>query len=520
MKKTLTINISGTVFHIEEDAFDKLQDYLLSLKHHFENQSGGNEILQDIETRIAELLQEKMAGVQEVVTQEWVDEVIDRMGQPADFGDQEEETEKTTTKTEKTKKRLYRDGESRVLGGVCSGLSAYFDIDPVILRILFVALIFLGVGISAFLYLILWVVVPKASTTAQRLEMRGEDATITNIQKSVQEEVTEVKKSFSKMNDSEAVKRGKNLAGKAVTSMATGVGRLLAVVLGVFFMFIGFLGFVAFMVSVILGGTVFNSTVSGVNADVDLSGFLGFVVNPGIVNVSILLAVLLVGIPLLAILFLGTKLVFRYKTNNRMIGLGAFGIWLVALLIMISITAGQVSNFSQQNSTSLAKPLTELKCKTLTVEIGSTPENVSYDEDVHLEDFTIVKQNNENVLAGSPTIRIEPTTAADFSVVVSKKSRGKNAADLQNNLKNIQYDFTGKDSTLLLNRYFTLGNGSKWRKQEVVVTLKVPAGKQVHLNNNLDQVNLDAVNVNNLWSKEMVGKTWTMTPEGLTIKEQ
>lgn len=519
MKKTLSINISGSVFHIEEDAFEKLQDYLHSLKHYFETQSGGNEILQDIETRIAELLQEKITDSQEVVTLEWVEEVTARMGQPADFAEQEEEAEKTTTKAERTKKRLYRDDESRVLGGVCSGLSAYFDIDPVILRILFVALIFLGVGISALLYLILWIVVPKARTTSQRLEMRGEAATISNIQKSVQEEVNDVKKSFSKINNSETVQRGKNLAGKAVTNVASGLGRVIAVVLGVFFMMVGFLGFISFMASMILGTAVFNSTVSGINSDVDLSGFLGFVVNPGVVNISIMLAVLLVGIPLLGVLFVGTKLVFRYKTNNRMIGLGALGIWIVALLIMISITTGQISNFRQQNSTSMAKPLTELKCKTLKVELGEAPENVSYDENVHLEDFAIVKQNNQNVLAGSPTIRIEPTTATDFSVVVSKKSRGKNAADVQNNLQNIQYEFTGKDSLLVLNRYFTLANNSKWRKQEVVVTLKVPSGKQVNLAGNLDQVNLDIVNVNNIWSKEMVGKTWTMTLEGLTIKE-
>ena len=218
MKKTFTINISGTVFHIEEDAFEKLQVYLQSLKDYFATQSGGQEILDDIELRIAELLQEKMAEGQEAVTAEWVDEIMHRMGNPEDFTDQEQPENAGTRpqpKGEKTKKRLYRDDENRVLGGVCSGMSAYFDIDPVFLRILFVLLIFLGVGVSAIVYLILWIVVPKAQTTTQRLEMRGEEATITNIQKTIQEEASEVKKSFSKINDSEAVRKGKGLINKA-----------------------------------------------------------------------------------------------------------------------------------------------------------------------------------------------------------------------------------------------------------------------------------------------------------------
>ena len=202
-----------------------------------------------------------------------------------------------------------------------------------------------------------------------------------------------------------------------------------------------------------------------------------------------------------------------------MIGLGAFGRWLVALVAMIAITAGQVSNFSQKNSSTSVKTLSGLNCKTLKIELAASPESVETDENIHIEDFTIVKQNGENVLAGVPTLRIEATTAPDFSVVISKESRGKSATEIQSNLNNIQYDFTSKDSTLVLNRFFILGDQAKWRKQGVLVTLKVPTGKQVQLGNELDQLHFDFDNVNNIWSKEMVGKTWTMTPEGLTIKE-
>ena len=331
-----------------------------------------------------------------------------------------------------------------MLGGVCSGMSAYFNIDPIILRILFVLLIFFGVGVSAIVYLILWIVVPKARTTAQRLEMRGEDATISNIQKTVQEEVSDVKRSFSKMNGSAPVQRGRDLAnkaGQATVHVAKGMGRLVAVFFGSLFIVVGFFGFIAFVASLALGGTLFYSSVSGMNPEMSLSGFLGFIVSPGLVSISILLAVLVVGIPLLAVFFVGTKLVFRFKTNNRRIGLGAFGIWLVALIVLMGVTAGQVKNFSQKNTNTSAKALTGMNCKTLSIAVGAVPELVTTDENIHIDDFAVVKQNGENVLAGSPTLRIEPTTASDFSVVISKQSRGRNAAEIQNNLSNIQYSF-------------------------------------------------------------------------------
>jgi len=352
--------------------------------------------------------------------------------------------------------------------------------------------------------------------------MRGVDATISNIQKTVQEEVDEVKNSFSKINRSESVKKGKdfaNKAGQATVQVAKGLGRVVAVFFGSLFILTGFLGLVTAMVSLAIGGSVFHSSVSGINSGIDINGLLGYVVSPGLVSVSILLMVLLVGIPLLAILFVGTKMVFRYKTNNKLIGLGAFGIWLVALVAMIAVTAGQVNNFSQKNTISSVKQLNCQTVKALRLELGTSPESIENDSDVRLEDFILIKSNGENVLAGKPSLRIESTPAPDFSVVISKQARGRNAAEVQNNLNLIQYDFSGKDSTLVLNRFFTIGNQAKWRKQEVQITLKVPVGKQVCLGKDLDQLHFDFDNINNIWTKEMTGKTWAMTPEGLSVKE-
>jgi Putative stress-responsive transcriptional regulator len=517
MKRTVTINIRGSVFHIEEDAYQKLSEYLEDLAQHFAGQEADQEILQDIESRIAELLQNKTQEGNEAITDEMVVDVIHRMGNPKDFMD-EDEANSAKVNAEmpkaKVKKRLYRDGENRVLGGVCSGMSAYFNIDPVFLRILFVLLIFLGVGVSGFIYLILWVVVPKAKTTAQKLEMKGEEATIRNIKKSVQEEMSEVKKSFAENGGSEMISQGKRVG----ITVANGLGRFLAVLVGSLFIVAGFFGFIFFLISVALGNTVLHATISGIHPDVDVSGILGFMVSPGTVSLALLLLVLVIGIPLLALLFVGTKMVFRYKTNNKAIGLGAFGIWLVALLSLAAVGVGQADNFKQKSSATISRILDAKQVKTLYINLNTASEDVN-EGAAKFDDFELIKQDNKLVIAGHPEVKIESTSAPDFSVVLSKQARGKNNADAQKNLNGIAYNFTSKDSTLYLDRFFTLENQEKWRKQELVVTIKVPVGKHVFLGKGLEAMNLDIANLDNIWDKEMVDKTWEMTTEGLSLKK-
>src|SRR5680860_983040 len=160
MKKTFTINISGTVFHIEEDAYEILQKYLINLKNHFGGGEEGKEIIADIEARIAEIFSEKSSDDKKVVTIDWVNEIIEIMGKPEDFEEQEDDEEPYAGEA-KRKRRLYRDPDHRVFGGVCGGLGAYFNMDPVILRIIFAVLLLITSGAAFLAYIILWIAVPK-----------------------------------------------------------------------------------------------------------------------------------------------------------------------------------------------------------------------------------------------------------------------------------------------------------------------------------------------------------------------
>ena len=200
MKKTSTINLSGIVFHIDDEAFDRLRAYLDSIEKHFSNGEESREILSDIEARIAEIFRTRINNNKQVIILKDVEEMISIMGKPEDFGDPDTENEEKSGKQYNSgikNKRMYRDTDNRILGGVCSGMGAYFQIDPNIIRGLFIVafLIFLS---GLFLYVILWIVIPEAKTTAQKLEMQGESVNISNIGKKVKDEFENVKENVKK----------------------------------------------------------------------------------------------------------------------------------------------------------------------------------------------------------------------------------------------------------------------------------------------------------------------------------
>ena len=196
MKKTLSINIRGIVINIDEDAYKMLNDYLAEINRHYKNQSGHEDIMNDIENRIVELFQLKLNDKKQVVTIADVEEVIGVLGRPSDFEQElQDDAPSPSGKRKKGPKRLYRDPENRVAGGVCSGLGAYFSIDPVWFRLAFVVAVLIG-GSGVLLYLILWIVLPPARTVSERLEMRGDPINIDNIEKSVKEEMHDVREKF------------------------------------------------------------------------------------------------------------------------------------------------------------------------------------------------------------------------------------------------------------------------------------------------------------------------------------
>ena len=192
MKVTVNINLGGYAFNIDEDAYERLRQYMKNLEKEFSGESSAAEIMTDIEGRIAELFRMRLNSYKQVITMKDVEEVMAILGSPEAISGNGTSDEPPP----RSQRRIYRDSDRRVFGGVCAGISAYLDWDPIIMRIIFALLIFAG-GFGLALYLILWIVLPEAKTTAQKLEMRGDAVNIENIRESVKKEFDTVKK---KMN--------------------------------------------------------------------------------------------------------------------------------------------------------------------------------------------------------------------------------------------------------------------------------------------------------------------------------
>ncbi len=203
MKTTITINLGGIVFHIDDDAYEMLHTYLLAVEKQFISEEERKEVMTDIEARLSELFTEILANKRDVIMKEDVSKVVEIMGEPEDFID-DETTEQSfnsarsesrkSNYNQKGTRKLYRDPDNRLLGGVCSGIGSYLNVDSLIIRIVFVLLAIPGMGSGLIIYLILWIAIPEAHTTAQKLEMRGEPITIENIKKAVRDEFETVKK--------------------------------------------------------------------------------------------------------------------------------------------------------------------------------------------------------------------------------------------------------------------------------------------------------------------------------------
>ncbi len=193
MKKTTTVNIGGRIYHIDDDAYEMLNSYLMRVKDEIKTTEGFTEIYEDIESRIGELFAEKLKVSHEIITLQDVQDIIRIMGQPGDISGNS--TNEKFNSGYSSGRRMYRDPDNRMIGGVCSGLAAYWRADPTIIRVIFIILFFFGMA-GGLIYIILWIILPEAKTVAQKLEMRGEPVNLSNMKDFIKEEFENVKRSF------------------------------------------------------------------------------------------------------------------------------------------------------------------------------------------------------------------------------------------------------------------------------------------------------------------------------------
>ncbi len=526
MNKTVTINISGIIFHIEEDAYEKLSKYLNTIKGYFSNTDGGNEIMSDIEARIAEMLQAKTSAIKQVVLMADVDSVIEVMGRPEEFADgseqkaEEKKTEQTYSSNENIKKRLFRDPDHKAVGGVCSGIAAYFNVDIIWIRLAMFLLLFFG-GLSFWVYIILWIVIPEAKTTADKLAMHGEKIDINNISKTVKEEAEQLKNRVSSGNFFDRL-------GDFLKDFFTIFGKFFVRLVGLILLFFGVVFMLGFMSS------IFGFSIAGTSADVNDWINLVFVDRSHYTMAAFGL-ILFFGIPIIMMIYGGIKLLFKIHYSNRWLNIGAGLIWLIGFIIVLFVGIKTGRDFSdsgkvkeqvavQSQRDTITLTLTKGKELLAALNMNET-EYDDYDEDGNYRrgkrrhsDYIIAtndKDVKQKMIVGYGSLSIIPSASNTFEMFVVKKSRGEDKRTAVDRAKSIRYKVLQNDSVISFDEVFTVSTEDKFRVQEVQVILKVPRGKVIMLDKSLEHFIYDIENVTNTFDGDMVGRRWIMTNDGL-----
>ena len=515
MNKTVTVNIGGIVFHIDENAYERFKQYLEAIRGHFTTSDGRDEIMQDIESRIAEMFQERIGDIKQVITLEDVEEVTRQMGKPEDFADDHNQVrEEEAMPSSKIRKRLFRNPDDKLLGGVCSGISSYFDVDPVWIRLAF-AFVFFVFGSGFLIYIILWIVIPEAKTTAEKLQMRGEPITVGNIERNVREEMDQLK---NRVND--LSKDGGRKAGTVVGRIFEAIGEIFKFIfivigklLAVFFLFIGA------VISFALFVTIFA-----------LAGFPGTHIPQFLLKVfasgsQITLAyfgiALLIGIPALMLAYLGARMLFNIRKGSRIVGFTALGLWLVGLAICSVIGMKIGREFSERGNIRHDIQLASTSNHYLHVESDVT-KNLEKDYDHENDDwegeFDIIQKKDTLY---SSNVKLDIVKSHNDSVYLSEiyYSYGANHKEAVENATNIRYSFSQMDTVLRLSRYFSINNFERFRGQKVQLILKIPVGASIFMDENLANLIYDIENIQNIYDRNMLGHVWTMTDKGLSCPE-
>jgi len=528
MKKTLTVNISGQVFHIDEDAYKILNDYLESIRQHFAKTQGGDEICSDIEARISEMLREKVSDQKQVVTIEDIGQIIKTIGEPGEFGsDAFEEPKGTRQKTPggPAPKRLYRDPEHAMLGGVCSGLAAYFHTDMVWFRLGFVVAAVIGVGAPVLIYIVLWIVVPEARTAAERLEMKGEKVDLSNIGQSVREEIDKLK---HKLNDFAEEARGtykkkSEYYRSDLDRAGNALGRLLEVFIRIILVFIGIILFII-GISLVLG---FMTLVLGFGHHIfffdteiitlPVAQLLNLITG-GQTDSNVFIKtglILLLGIPVIMILWGGIKLIFGIR-QTKFVGIMFFNLWIIGLIICLYFGYKLSKSFRYSGNSGEIRTIEMPRDSLISMKVLEDERiaNLSLrGEIIEIEDIKMmIIPNGKVVFHGIPEIRIEKASGNDIQLQTIKMAKGRTTGEADKRAGMILYNHTYADNNLVIDPFFIIPENDLWRVQQVKLILRVPAGTYLRLDQNLDRVLEDGFND----QEDLSGKLWLMTDEGLT----
>ena len=476
MNKTVNINLGGMFFHIDEDAYQKLTRYFDAIKRSLSNSSGHDEIIKDIEMRVSELLTDKQKSDKHVIGLKDVDEVIAVMGQPEDYiiEDDLKEAQTNNNASNRRSKKLYRDKEKGMIGGVASGLGHYFGIDAVWIRIVLILLVFAGFGTGILAYIILWVVTPEAITTSEKLEMTGEPVNISNIEKKVREEFESVSGKLKNVDYDKygnQIKTGASKLGNSFGDFIMSVFKVFAKFLGIILIISGFAVLISLFIAVFtLGSSSF--------IDVPWQGFIeaGNFTDYPIWSFGLLMF-FAVGIPFFFLILLGFKLLTpNLKSIGNIAKYTLLAIWLIAIAILISIGVKQASEIAYDGKTVQKQTINLMPNDTLYVKFKY---NEYYTDDINDRDeFKFVQDsaNHDLIYSNNVSLRILHTDEKLPYIQIEKTAKGKSFQDAKQRAEKINYGIKIEGNHLILDNYILTEVSNKFRGQEIELSLYLPEG--------------------------------------------
>jgi len=454
------------------------------------------------------------------------------MGQPEDYSiDEDIFDEAPKTKTSTRVKKLYRDGDQKLMGGVCSGIGHYLSIDPLWIRLLFIVFLF-GGGFSVITYIILWAIVPEATTTAQKLDMQGEAANLSNIEKKIKEgfdSVSDTVKNADYKGVENAVKEGGNSFVKALGDFIgiifSTIGKIISTIFNLFGKFIGLL--LILIGSATLLGLFFGLFTVGI---LDLSNLSGIQFFP-LINASELpiwvLSILLflaVGIPFYGLLYVGLTVVAKnLKKMGNITKVSLFSIWFVAVGCLIFFGIKQANSFSVRGNQ--IEQVSLFDANNIGVQVPDTlylmaksSEHFEYLDHNFFDGIAISYDTNGNEVLYSKrvSVNIKNTIENNISIKTYKSAHGYSYEDAKNRATALSYNMEQMGNTLYFEDYFISAPNQKMRNQKIEMSLIIPNGTIVKIDPSMSEImGWGNKNDQDMYRKDLPNETWRMGDSGV-----
>jgi phage shock protein PspC (stress-responsive transcriptional regulator) len=511
MKKTIQINIGGRHFHIDEDAFQKLNHYLEALKAHFAVEGDtGKEIMEDIEQRIAELLESKISGAKLAITLEDIQEAITVLGKVEDFdyADGTRNSHEQAYYERRDNRRFFRDEDNNYIGGVAAGLGAYFDMDPLWIRLIFIGLLFAS-GLGLLIYIILWIVVPRARTTAEKLQMKGIPVTLSTIKESVTYEYDKVKSNIQQFGHSDRTRNAVHNVFHAIGLIFIAFFKFIIAAIGVILLVTGTF-FLAIMIMVLLGFS-------------NIFGHIHFW-NPGIPEVMmhisqvhwiIVCLIIAVLIPIIALIYGGIKILFNIRSRHPVLRVSLLIIWVVAICAGVSLVALNGPRFSGETHDAQTTVIDQKTWPRLYIRLRDNG------SDIHFTRYSVFDENfcyNEEtkMLYNEPQLSVVHSYDDDMSVTVEKRLHNTGYHHGRELLDHIGYSWEQKDSVIYIDRYLSTADKNFWMFPEINIRIQVPENQVVILSGDLCNLSNFDDEYRYCNDSSLMGKPCMMTTTGLT----